>query len=95
MAPVGLALAWCLTIILWAELLARLLPYREDHVTRRIYCDGDSCACEIEQPITVGYYIDPDQGDDCDEDGYTEAHFCSWACLTSWAMTEALDHNDD
>jgi hypothetical protein len=57
---------------------------------RTYHCDH--CDERSDEPIVVEYPIAIEEGDDEDGDCDTgTAHLCSYACLVSWAMVEALD----
>ena len=59
-------------------------------MSRAYTCDAADCGEVIgDSPIEVTYTI----ADDVDDDDpcFTEAHFCSWVCLSGWATAVALD----
>ncbi len=59
-------------------------------MSRAYTCDAPDCGEVVDtSPIEVTYAIadDPDDDDPC----FTEAHFCSWTCLSAWATGVALD----
>lgn len=49
----------------------------------------DKCDEVTDEPIEVNFTM---THDDDDEPEWSEAHLCSWPCLASWAMDEALNH---
>jgi hypothetical protein len=54
---------------------------------RTYHCDH--CDERSDEPIVVEYPIVVEEDDDGEDCG--TAHLCSYACLVSWAMVEALD----
>lgn len=51
----------------------------------------DHCGERVDEPICVDYPLLDEDGDVFSD----EAHLCSWPCLVSWAMSEALDSRNE
>ena len=52
----------------------------------------DQCGTNVTaDPIELAYYGTGVDDDDDEIDEWTEWHMCSWSCLTSFAMAQALD----
>lgn len=51
----------------------------------------DHCGERVDEPICVDYPLLDEDGDVFSD----EAHLCSWPCLVSWAMSEALDGRNE
>lgn len=65
--------------------------YRCNHCREDI--DGDMIG-----PLWYPEVEDDDEDDEDGEDGepaITKAHFCSWTCLASWSMEDALEHTGE
>jgi hypothetical protein len=60
-------------------------------MSRAYTCDALDCdnVCDG-VPIEVTYYAVEDEDDD--DPCYSEAHFCSFVCLSSWSTAIALDY---
>jgi len=54
----------------------------------------DHCDAPCPEPIELGYWLTTSDTTVCADDDdaeWTEWHLCSWQCLTSFAMSSALD----